>query len=89
MVTNNLVVEKVLLHKRCNTNFFSKMENQHSEGDLGRKPDEGCLELFKELCNWLEVEMEDNLFALDQVHGKLVSFEKTLDKALAYKRPVT
>ena len=30
--------------------------------------------------------MEDNLFTLDQLHEKLVFFDKTLDKALAYTK---
>ena len=30
--------------------------------------------------------MEDNLFTLDQLHEKLVSFDKTPDKALAYTK---
>ena len=63
--------------------LFSGKGNQHSEGDLARKPDEGRVKLFKELCNWLEEEIEDNLFTLNQLHEKLVSFDKTLDKALA------
>ena len=85
MGMNDLVAEGVLLHKRCNTNFFSERGNQHSE-DRGRKRNEGRAKLFKELCNWLEEEIEDNLFALDQLHGKLVSFDKTPDKALAYTK---
>ena len=83
---NSLVAEEVLLHKHGNTNFFSEKVNQHSEGDRGRKPGEGYVKLFKELCNWLEEEMEDNLLKLDQLHEKLVSFDKTLDKALAYTK---
>ena len=69
--------------------LFSKIENQHSERDRGKKPEEVCVKLLKELCNWLEEEMEDNLLALDQLHGKLVSFEKPPDKALAYTWMVT
>ena len=79
----NALVAEVLLHKLCNTNFFSERGNQHSEGDRGRKADEGRVKLFKELCIWFEEEMEDNLFTLDQLHEKLVSFDKTLDKTLA------
>ena len=82
----NALVAEVLLHKRCNTNFFSERGNQHSEGDRGRKADEGRVKLFKELCIWFEEEMEDNLFTLDQLHEKLVSFDKTLDKTLAYTK---
>ena len=44
------------------------------------------MKLFKELCNWLEEEMEGNLFTLDQLHEKLLSFDKTPDKALAYTK---
>ena len=85
MGMNDLVAEGVLLHKRCNTNFFSERGNQHSE-DRGRKRNEGRAKLFKELCNWLEEEIEDNLFTLDQLREKLVSFDKTPDKALAYTK---
>ena len=72
MGMKELLVEEVLLYKRCNTNFFSERGNQHSEGDCGKKPDEGRVKLFKELWNWLEEEMEDNLFTLDQLHENLV-----------------
>ena len=58
MAMNDLVVEEVLLHKRCNTNYFSESGNQHSDGDLGRKPDKGRVKLFKELCNWLKEEIK-------------------------------
>ena len=34
----------------------------------------------------MEEETEDNLFTLDQLHEKLVFFDKTLDKALAYTK---
>ena len=64
--------------------LFSKIEDQHSEGDRGKKTEEVCVKLLKELCSWLEEGMEDNLLALDQLHGKLVSFEKPPHKALAY-----
>ena len=83
MGINDLIAEEFLLHIHCNTNFFSETGNRHSEGDRGRKPDDGHVKLFKELCNWLEEEMEENLFTLDQLHEKLVPFGKTLDKALA------
>ena len=44
------------------------------------------VKFFKELCNWLEEEMEGNLFTMDQLHEKLVSFDKTPDKAYAYTK---
>ena len=84
MGMKELLVEEVLLYKRCNTNFFSERGNQHSEGDRGKKPDEGRVKLFKELWNWLEEEMEDNLFTLDQLHENLEFFDKTRDKVLSY-----
>ena len=43
-------------------NFFCERGNQHSEGDRGRKRDEGRVKLFKELFNWLEEGMEDNVY---------------------------
>ena len=86
MGMNDLVAEEVFLHKSCNTSFFSERGNQHSEEDRGRKRDKGRVKLFKELCNWLEEEMEDNLFTLDHLHEKLVSLDKTPDKALAYTK---
>ena len=86
MGMNDLVAEEVLLNKSYNTNLFSERRNQHSEGDRGRKPDEGRVKLFKDLYNWLEKGMEGNLFPLDQLHEKLVSFDKTPDKALAYTK---
>ena len=84
MGMKELLVEEVLLYKRCNTNFFSERGNQHSKGDRGKKPDEGRVKLFKELWTWLEEEMEDNLFTLDQLHENLVFFDKTRDKVLSY-----
>ena len=73
MGINDLVAEESLLHKRCNTNFLCG-GNQNAEGESGRKKDDSHLKQFNELCDWLEEEMEHNLFTLDQLHRKLLSF---------------
>ena len=70
---NDLVVEETLLHKRCNT----------TDGVGGRKQDDFRLELFDELCTWLETELEHSLFTLEQVHQKM---DQSPNKSLVYSQ---
>ena len=64
---NDLVAEEALLHKRCNTNF-SHGSSFNTDGAGGRKQDDFRLELFDELCTWLETELEHSLFTLEQIN---------------------
>ena len=86
MGMNDLVAEEVLLRKRCNTNFFSERGNQHSEVVHGRNQTKVVWSYSKSCATDWKRKIEDNLFTLDQLHEKLVSFEKTPDKALTYTK---
>ena len=82
---NDLVAEEALLHKRCNTDF-SRESNFNTDGAGGRKQDDFRLELFDELCTWLETELEHSLFTLEQIHQKMISRDKSPDKSLVYSK---
>ena len=84
MGINDLVAEEALMHKRCNSNFLRFGSND--EGDSGRKVDDERLTLLNELCEWLDQEMEHNLFTLDQLYKKMLSLDKSPDKSLAYTK---
>ena len=82
---NDLVAEETLLHKRCNTNF-SRESNFNTDGASGRNQDDFRLELFDELCTWLETEPEHSLFTLEQIHQKMISMDKSPGKSLVYSK---
>ena len=82
---NDLVAEKALLHKRCNTNF-SPGSSFNTDVACGRKQDDFRLELFDELCTWLGTELKHNLFTLEQIHQKMISMDKSPDKSLVYSK---
>ena len=82
---NDLVAEEALLHKRCNTNF-SRGSSFNTDGAGGRKQDDFQLELFDELCTWLETELELSLLTLEEIHQKMISMDKSPDKTLAYSK---
>ena len=82
---NDLVAEEALLHKRCNTNF-SRESSFNTDGAGGRKQDDFRLELFDELCTWLETELKHSLFTLEQIHQKMISMDKSPDKSLVYSQ---
>ena len=69
---NDLMAEEALLHKWCSTNF-SHRSSFNTDG-VGRRKQSDCqLELFDELCTWLETELEHSLFTLEQIHEKMIS----------------
>ena len=80
---NDLVAEEAQLHKQCNRNF-SCGNSFNTDGTGGRKQDDFLLELFDELCTWLETELEHSLFALEQIHQKMISMDKSPEKSLVY-----
>ena len=82
---NYLVTKGALLHKRCNTNF-SHGSSFNTDGAGGRKEDDFQLELFDELCTWLETELEHSLFTLEQIHQKMISMDKSPEKSLEYSK---
>ena len=82
---NDLVAEEALLHKRCNTNL-SRGSSFNTDGVGGRKQDDFRLELFDELCTWLETELEHSLFTLEEIHQKMISMNKSPDKSLVYSK---
>ena len=82
---NDLVAEEALLHKSCSTKFLNFRDLRTEQGG-GRKIDEDCEALLSKLCDWLDNEMEHNLFTLDQVHEKMRSLDQTADKSLAYSK---
>ena len=83
---NDLVSEEALLHKQqCNTNF-SCGSSFNTDGVGGRNQDDFRLELFDELCTWLETELEHSLYTLEQIHQKMISMDKLPDKSLVYSK---
>ena len=82
---NDLVAEEALLHKLCSTKFLNFRDLRTEQGG-GRKIDEDREALLIKLCDWLDNEMEHNLFTLDQVHEKMRSLDQTADKSLAYSK---
>ena len=79
------MAEEALLHKQCNTNF-SRVSSFNTDGAGSRKLDDFRLELFDELCTWLETELEHTLFTLEQIHQKMISMDKSPDKSLVYSK---
>ena len=82
---NDLVEEEALLDKRCKTNF-PRGSSFNTDGTGGRKQDDFRLELIDELCTWLETELEHSLFTMEQMHQKMISMDKSLDKSLVYSK---
>ena len=82
---NDLVAEEALLHKWCNKNF-SHGSSFNTDGAGGRKQDDFQLELFDELCTWLETELEHSLFTLEQIHQKMISMDKSPDKICVFEK---
>ena len=80
---NGLVAKEALLHKRCNLNF-SRGSSFNTDGAGCRKQNDFRLELFDELCTWLETKLEHSLFTLEQIHQKMISMDKSPDKSLVY-----
>ena len=80
---NDLVAKEALLHKRCNTNF-SCGSSFNVDDAGGRKQDDFRLELFDELCTWLETKLEHSLFTLEQIHQQMISMDKYPGKSLVY-----
>ena len=80
---NDLVAEEALLHKRCNK-IFSRESSFNTDSAGGRKQDDFRLELFDELCTWLETELKHSLFTLEQIHRKMISLDKSPDESLVY-----
>ena len=78
---NDLVAGEALLHKRCSTNFF-RGGSFNAGGAGGGSQGDFRLELFDELCAWLETELEHSLFTLEQIHQKMISMDKSPDKSL-------
>ena len=82
---NDLVAEEALLHKRCNKNF-SRESSFNTDSAGGRKQDDFRLELFDELCTWLETELKHSLLTLEQIHQKMISMDKSPDKSIVYSK---
>ena len=82
---NDLVAEDALLRKRCNTSF-SLGSSFNTDGAGSRKQDDFRLELFDELCTWLETELEHSLFSLELIHQKMISIDKSPNKSLVYSK---
>ena len=81
----DFVAAETLLHKRCNTNFFSGRGND-ADGDSGRKIDADRQNLFDTLCTILDEEMEQHLFTLEEIHQKMVDLDETEEKSQAYTK---
>ena len=88
---SDLVAEEALLHKRWNTNF-SRGSSFITDGVDGRKQNDLRLELFDELCTWLDTELEHwtryikSLFTLEQIHQKTIPMDKSHDTLLVYSK---
>ena len=83
---NDLVAEEALLHKLCSTKFydFHKFPELHSGTGSGRKLDVDREDLFHKLCDWLENEMENNIFTLEQIYQHYLSLDVSPDRSVSY-----
>ena len=81
----DLVAEKVLMHKKCNTNFLQGSGN-NAEGKSGRKVDEGRRKLFEKLCVLLDEKMEHNVMTLEEIHKKMIDLDESDDKSQTYTK---
>ena len=81
---NDLVSEEALLHKVCSTKFLNFRNLSVQEG--GRKVDDDRQRLLGKLFEWLDKEMENNLFTLDEVHEQMIKLDTTADKSLVYAK---
>ena len=70
----DLVAEETHLHKLCSTKFQEWRSLNTADGG-GRKIDDDRAGLVKTLCDWLDDEMEHQLFTLDEVYQKYLSFD--------------
>ena len=78
---NDLVAEEALLHKWCNKNF-SRESSFNTDSAGGRKQDDFRLELFDELCTWLETDTSKD----EQIHQKMIFMDKSPDKSIVYSK---
>ena len=82
---SDLVAEEALLHKLCSTKFLSSRNLVAEEGG-GRKIDDDRQRLLEMLFQWLDDEMENNLFTLEEVHEQMKKLDWTEDKSLVYSK---
>ena len=79
------MVEEAILHKQCNTIFFCG-SSFNTDGKGSRKQDDFRLELFDELCTWLETELEHSLFTLEQIHQNMSPWVHLLTSHLCIQK---
>ena len=82
---NDLVADKSLSNKRCNANV-THGSCLNTDGVDGRKQGDFPLELFDELCLWMETELKHSFPIMEQIHQKMIFLDKYLDKSLVYSR---
>lgn len=67
----DLVAEEASYHRLCMSEFFANRHCQYGQGS-GRTEDEEKERAFNLFCEWLETEIEDQVFTIAELHTKML-----------------